>query len=322
MHPIVSIIIVNYNAGPYLARCLDSLKKQSIQDLEVIVVDNASKDQSLADAEQRPWVKVVKNNLNLGFAAAQNQGLRLAQGMYLMPLNFDIYLTPEFLETAVATLEKYPQVGTVSGKMLRMLPDGQWTDVFDNAGILLPRRRLPIHRGSGEHDHGQYQELAFVFGAMGAAALYRREMLEDIAYTGQYFDESFFTWYEDIDLDWRGRLRGWDCLYVPEAVVFHIGDPQKNQLTAFAARHGIRNRWQMILANECPHCLVHDFHWFCFEELALLRHVTTHRLFKAYLKALIELIQRMPSVISKRRWVRRRAIRSCLPEYPLSVSAR
>ena len=320
MNPVVSIVIVNYNAGPYLRRCLDSLEKQSLRDFELIVVDNASKDQSLADAECRPWIKVVKNEVNLGFAPAQNQGMRLARGSYLMPLNFDIHLMPEFLSSAVSAFEQYPQVGTVSGKMLQMRPDGEWTDIVDNAGLLLPKRRFPIHRGNGEPDQGQYQQPALVFGAMGAAAVYRREMLEDIAYRDQYFDESFFTWYEDIDLDWRGRLRGWDCLYLPQAVAYHVGDPQMNLRTPFAARHGIRNRWQMILANECPHCMLHNFHWFCVEEISLLRHVVTHGQLQAYMKGSFEFISRLPSVIKKRRWVRRRATRSCLPEYPLTVT--
>lgn len=316
MDPIISIVIVNYNAGPYLARCLDSLEKQVLHDIEVAVVDNASTDGSLSTAESRPWVKVIRNSTNVGFAAAQNQGMRRAAGKYLMPLNFDIYLMPGFLSEAVQAFETRPTVGTVSGKMLRMLPDGRWTQELDNAGLLFARQKRPVHRGSGEKDSGQYQQRDLVFGAMGAAAVYRREMLEDIAFKNQYFDEKFFTWWEDVDLDWRGRLRGWDCLYVPEAVAYHIGDPQKNQLTSFAARHGIRNRWQMILSNECFHCLARDSRWILLDELALVRHVLKYGHVSAYMRALLELTAGLPRVLQKRRWVRRRAVLPCLPDYP------
>ena len=319
MPPLVSVVIVNFNSGAYLDRCLDSLHQQSFRDFETIVVDNASADRSLEAAESRPWVSVIRNQANLGFAAGQNQGLRRAGGRYLMPLNFDILLRPDFLECMIAALESYPSAGTVSGKLLRMLPDGSPTGELDNAGLLLSRRRMPQHRGIGERDRGQYQQRELVFGAMGAAALYRRQMLEEIAYKGQYFDESFFTWYEDIDLDWRGRLQGWDCLYTPEAVAYHVGDPQKNHLTAFAARHTIRNRWQMILSNDCLHCMLRDARFLWIEELALLRHVLMHRRFQAYLKAASQLFWRLPAVMAKRRSVRRGAKRSCLPDYPVPL---
>lgn len=316
MPPIISLVIVNFNAGDYLLRCLAAVERQTYRDWEVIVVDNASRDESMASIAELDWVKVVCNSENRGFAPAQNQGMRMARGQYIMPLNFDIHLMPNFLEQAVSAFEAFPQVGTISGKILRMEPRWEGTCEFDNTGLLLTRRRMPQHRGHGATDQGQYEQRDLVFGALGAAAVFRRAMLEDIAYQGQYFDESFFTWYEDVDLEWRARLRGWDCLYLPEAVAYHVGDPQKNQLTAFAARHGIRNRWQMILADDCLHCMRRDARWLAQEELMLLRHVVTHGRVQAYLQALVELLGRLPAVAAKRRWVRGQAVRKCLPEYP------
>ncbi len=316
MNPTLSIIIVNYNAGPYLARCLDSLAAQTFKDFEILLVDNASKDGSLASVQARAGLRIFCNQDNIGFAAAQNQGMQLARGKSLMPLNFDIYLHPDYLRQATAALEVYPSVGTVSGKMLRMLPDGAFTEVFDNAGLLLTRRRMPLHRGAGEQDKGQFQQRDLVFGALGAAAIYRREMLEDIAYQGQFFDESYFMWYEDIDLDWRGRLRGWDCLYIPEALSYHIGDPQKNKISLFAARHSIRNRWQTILTDESLPALVRNLPWLVMEEVALLVYVLRSGRFLAYLQALSGLLSRIPALMAKRRWVRSRAVRLSLPEYP------
>lgn len=324
MDALISVIIVNYNAGPYLARCLASLAAQTRQDFEVIIIDNASHDDSLGAAralvEPRSSngveTQIVCNATNLGFAAAQNQGMRLAKGEFILALNFDIHLLPNFLDTLVAALQHNPQAGAASPKMLRMQPNGALTNEFDNAGLLLSPRRMPQHRGAGEQDHGQYDQPALIFGVMGAAALYRRSMLADIAYQRQYFDETYFTWYEDVDLDWRARLLGWDCIYVPTAVAYHVRDPQKNLATPFAARHTIRNRWQMILANECPHCLRRDMHWLLAEELALLRHVIRFRRLRPYVQALSDLIRRLPAVRAKRRWVRSRARHTCLPAYP------
>lgn len=315
----IAVIIVNYNAGPLLAQCLRSLESQTFSDFEVLIVDNASADDSLASVEATGRVQVIRNDVNLGFAAAQNQGMRLAQGRYLMPLNFDIVLAPAFLAEVVSAMESGERVGSVSGKMLRMTPDGQPTDVIDNAGLLLPRRRFPAHRGGGEKDAGQYDRPALVFGAMGAAALYRREMLDDIAYRGQYFDESYFMWYEDIDLDWRARLRGWDCVYTPGAVAYHVGDPHGHGRSRFGAETSMRNRWKMILSNECGRCMIRNAPSLVVEELALLRHVVRHGLTGAYSRAVRSCLASLPATLDKRRSVRGRAVRRCLPEYPLPI---
>ncbi len=315
MPPLISIVIVNYNAGAYLATCLESLAAQTMPEFEVIVVDNASQDASLEAVQGREKVQAIRNSVNKGFAAGQNQGMRAAQGRYLMALNFDIQLAPNYLELALAAIESRSRVGSLSGKMLRMKPDGTHTAQFDNAGLLLTSRRMPRHRGDGEQDLGQYQQPALVFGAMGAAAFYRRRMLEDISWRGQYFDESYFMWYEDIDLDWRARLFGWDCLYLPQAVAYHVGDPHGHGRSRFGAEMTIRNRWMMILANESLLWMLGHFPWLCLEELNLLRHVLRFGLTGAYLRALRGFIQRVPAVLEKRRWVRSRVLRS-LPEYP------
>jgi GT2 family glycosyltransferase len=314
--PLVSIVIVNYNAGAYLAACLDSLAVQTLADFEVIVVDNASRDDSLSAVQGRARVRVMRNSSNLGFAAAQNQGMRASQGRYLMALNFDIQLAPDYLAQAVAAMESYPMIGSLSGKMLKMKPDGERTTQFDNAGLLFTRRRMPQHRGVGEQDRGQYQQPDLVFGVMGAAALYRRAMLDDVAWRGQYFDESYFMWYEDIDLDWRARLRGWDCLYLPQAVAYHVGDPHGHGRSRFGAEMTIRNRWMMILANENMLWAVRNSPWLVYEEFNLLSHVLRSGLAGAYLRALGGFIQRIPPVLKKRRWSRSRVVRAYLPEYP------
>lgn len=313
----VSVIIVNYNAGEYLQSCVESIRLQTLREHEIIIVDNCSTDRSLDWLFWGNDIRLVKNECNLGFAAAQNQGMRLARGRYLMPLNFDILLEHRFLEEMVAAMGLSERIGAVSGKLLRLTEQGQ-SNVIDNAGLLLSRRRVPLHRGRGEVDAGQYDEYVRVFGAMGAAALYRREMLEDIAYNGQYFDESYFMWYEDIDLDWRARLRGWDCLYTPRAVAYHVGDVHGHGRSRLGARVSMRNRWKTILTNECAGCLARNCLHLLGEELALLGHVARFGLFREYMWAVSSLLTCLPEILKKRRWVRSRAKLRCLPDYPLA----
>ena len=154
---------------------------------------------------------------------------------------------------------------------------------------------------------------------MGAAAIYRREMLEDIAWRGQYFDESYFMWYEDIDLDWRARLLGWDCLYLPQAVAYHVGDPHGHGRSRFFVETSIRNRWLMIFANESlPWALLHA-PWLFVEEVSLLLYVFRAGLVGPYLRAVGGFLRRFSDVLNKRRWLHSRSVRSVLPEYPQSL---
>lgn len=314
--PSVSVVIVNFNAGPLLENCLRSLDSQTFTSFEVIVVDNASRDDSITAIGTRTYVRVANNDTNIGYAAAQNQGMRLGLGKHLMALNFDVELAPDYIAHLLDAMESNPHVGTATGKLLRLLPNGERTKQLDNAGLLLTKRRMPEHRGGAQIDRGQFDEQTYVFGAMAAAAMYRREMLEDIAIQGHYYDESFFTWYEDVDLDWRGRLYGWECLYVPDAVGYHIRDPQGNLATAFATQMTIRNRWQMILANECLSGLITLAPWLLLEEIALLQHVIRTGQLPAYLRAVLDLLAHLPNVLTKRRRVRAGLRRRCLPTYP------
>lgn len=307
---LVSIVIVNYNAGDFLRRCLTYILAQTYPAWEVIIVDNASQDGSLAEIKGLERVTIIHNQHNRGFAAAQNQGLRVARGKYLMPLNFDIRMTPPFLAELVAALNADPEIGLVCGKLLRMTPEWELTEEIDTTGLLMGRSMIPTSRGHGEMDSGQFDHLPQVFGAQGAAPLYRREMLDDIAFEGQYFDERFFMWYEDVDLDWRAYLRGWECRFVPTAIAYHLGHPDAKRQTAFHVRTTVRNHWLMLLTNlagaELRRCWIS---WLR-HEIGQLRHVIRINQFPAYLAAVRELAAHRDYIVRKRRWVRFRAVRS------------
>src|SRR5512138_3034202 len=201
----ISVIILNFNGKRYLEKCLSSLESQTYRDFEVIVVDNASSDGSVDYLKAGfPLVRIVENKKNLGFAGGTNSGIRRAEGEYILTLNNDTQVDRRFLECLAEPMQSDKSVGVCASKML--LPDGR----INSAGICLSRSGAAWDRGIFEQDHGQYDCQQEVFGACAGAALYRKEMLDEIG----LFDEDFFLYMEDVDLAFRAKLAGWKCVYV------------------------------------------------------------------------------------------------------------
>jgi GT2 family glycosyltransferase len=212
--PTVSVIIPNWNGAEHIPTCLDSLRRQSFQDFEIIVADNGSRDGSLALlGHDYPEVQVLALGENRGFCGACNAGMRSARGAYIVLLNNDTEADAGWLAEVVGAFERHPGVGMIASKML--LFDRR--DVFHTAGDFYRVNGLPGNRGVWQRDEGQYDEEAFVFGACGGSAGYRRTMLERVG----TLDEDFFFSLEDVDLAWRAQLAGWRCLYAPQAIVYH-----------------------------------------------------------------------------------------------------
>ncbi len=237
----VSVIVLNWNGRPLLAACLAALRAQTWHDFEIIVVDNGSQDGSLEWlAANAPEVQVIRNDTNLGFATANNQGIRASQAPLIMLLNNDANLAPDCLQVLVEAAERATWAGMFACKILQH----DAPDRMDSAGIEVDRAGVAWNRGWGEPAAGHAQALE-VFGPSAAAAVYRRAMLDQIG----LLDDDFFIYYEDVDLAWRAQWAGWRCLYVPEAVAHHIhsattgrGSPFKNFLLG-------RNKWWAIAKN-------------------------------------------------------------------------
>jgi GT2 family glycosyltransferase len=250
----VSVLITTYNSAKFLRRCLDSVFSQSYAPIEVIVIDNASSDGTPDILKHASPAKILYNNANTGFAAAQNQAAQMAQGTWLLSLNPDVVLSPSFIATLVSVGELHPRVGTVCGKLLRWNPEAhpELTQVIDSTGIYFRPDLRHLDRGAGQIDSGQHEKEEYVFGATGACALYRRAMLEDISVEGQYFDEEFFAYREDADLAWRAQLMGWQCVYTPKAVGWHVRrvtPERRKQLPHEINWHSIKNRFLMRAKN-------------------------------------------------------------------------
>jgi len=254
----VAVVVVSWNCSHYLAACLASLRGLRRPPREIIVIDNGSTDGSAEIVRDGfPEARLIEAGDNLGFCRANNLGIGATRAPFVLVLNPDTRLRPEFLEELLPAFED-PRVGLAAGKLLRF--DER---TLDSCGQLLGRSRQPVDRGYGSADRGQHDEDDEVFGACGAAALYRRAMLDSIADPGEaYFDEAFFAFYEDLDLAWRARRAGWKAVYRHRAVGFHArGGTSRargvsTRIAAMLGRsreiryHIVKNRYLTILRND------------------------------------------------------------------------
>jgi GT2 family glycosyltransferase len=238
--PRISVLVVNYNGMAYLADCLSSLQQQTCRrELEIIVVDNASTDGSVHGLKRdHPDIRLLKLDRNQGFAGGNNAGLKIARGEFIAFLNNDAVADPRWLEFLVEAIERDSRLGGVASKILFRSRPG----VVNSAGIELYRDGRGGDRGLGQTDNARFGEPAEVFGPCGAGMLLRRQLIEEVG----HFDERFFLYYEDLDLAWRARLRGWQFSFEPRAIAYHVHGGTSDLGSPFFLYHVERNR---VLAN-------------------------------------------------------------------------
>jgi GT2 family glycosyltransferase len=248
--PLISVIIPNWNGAEHLPVCLDSLEAQTYPRVEIIVVDNASDDNSLALLrEQYPAVRLIPLSENRGFTGACNIGFEAARGEFLVLLNNDTEADQKWLTAVAAAFERHPGAGSVASKMLLF----DQRDRLHTAGDFYRLDGIPGNRGVWQQDMGQFDQEEYVFSACGGSAAFRREMLDQIG----LLDDTFFFSCEDVDLGWRAQLAGWRCVYAPDAIVYH-----KLQATgggATASFYNGRNFIYLIVKNY-PRSLLAQ-HW-------------------------------------------------------------
>lgn len=240
--PAASVIIVNWNSGPWLARVCAGLAAQTIDDFEVIVVDNASTDTSVSQAMPLlPHARLLQQAQNLGFAAGNNIAARVATGNWLACLNPDAMPAPDWLERLLAAAAQHPDYVFFGTRQIMAdrpaLLDGIG-DVFHVSGLVW-------RMGHGADDAAIPQLPMEIFSPCAAAALYRRDHFLDIG----GFDERYFCYLEDVDLGFRMRLLGHRALYVPDAVVHHAGSVSTGRHSDFTIYHSQRNLVWTFLKN-------------------------------------------------------------------------
>jgi GT2 family glycosyltransferase len=211
----LSVVVVNWNGREHLEVCLGSLLDQTLEGIEVILVDNGSTDDSLALVRERfgARVRIIESATNLGYAGGLDLGLAAARGRYLFALNSDTEVERECLATLLAAADRHPNAGMLAPKILSFSD----RTVIDNVGHLLYPDGLSRGRGRLEVDRGQYDREEEILLPSGCAVLLRRAMLADVG----DFDAELFAYCDDTDLGLRGRLAGWRCWSVPAARVYH-----------------------------------------------------------------------------------------------------
>ena len=298
--PKVSVVIPNWNGESVLPVCLASLRGQSFQDFELILVDNGSTDRSVEVARMHiPDLRVIQFTENHGFSKTVNAGIRAARGEQIALLNSDVELDPEWLQALVKTLDSHPEASACASKIVKARERGR----LDGIGIGCLAGGIGYPIGSHEPDNGQYAYPLEVLGPSAGAALYRREFFDIVG----LFDEDFFAYHEDVDLCLRAQWAGLRCLYVPRAVAYHVGGGSTGgTMNALIARLSTKNRYWVVLKNlpitmifrSLPGMLCYEAFW--------IRRLAARGLVGAYLVGLRQAVGELCLMWAKRREIQRR----------------
>jgi len=238
----VTVIIPNYNGIKFVKDCLDSVRRQDYKDFETIIVDNASADGSYEYIKENyPEMELIRNEENYGFSVAVNMGIKASKTEYVLLLNNDTELEPNFITEIVKCIEQDDKIFACSSKMINFYN----RDVMDDAGDMYSITASAYQRGCGLPAKG-YNKQVDVFAACAGAALYRREIFEEIG----YFDVQHFAYLEDIDVGFRAKLYGYRNVYCPKAVVYHMGSATSgSKYNTFKVKLAARNNIYLIYKN-------------------------------------------------------------------------
>jgi GT2 family glycosyltransferase len=298
----VAVNIVTFNSSGDIGVCLESLREQTFQDFEIHILDNASMDDTLKRIEPFDVAYVTRSPVNIGFCKAHNELAARFPSEYVLFLNPDTILEPAFLDELVRAMDAKPEAASATGKLLRL--DGK---TIDSTGIIMLREQRHLDRGADLPDTGQYEEPGEVFGASGAAAMYRRKALDDVAIDGQFLDEDFFAYREDADLAWRCRLYGWSSIYVPAAVGLHrrrVTPERRRALPKEINYHSVKNRFLLRLNNMTGTLYWRDFWPITKRDAAVIGYVLVREW--SSIPALLYVVRHLPRLLRKRKTIQAR----------------
>ena len=250
MNPTVTVQIVTYNSESDIEACLYAVMKQTYPIHEIIVIDNNSQDETVSKVRAFSNVQLVLNQQNTGFAPAHNQAMQMTDTDYVLVLNPDVQLHDTYIGEIIGALESDSCIGMATGKLYRDIDK----KLLDSTGIQMKKNRRAIDRGANEIDVGQYDSLIYIFGVSGAAAIYKRAMIQNISYGNQFFDESFFAYKEDVDVSWRSQLLGWKAVFVPHALASHgrgwKEEKKRSEIPVYIRQKSYINRYFYIFKND------------------------------------------------------------------------
>lgn len=335
----VSINLVTWNGKKYLPYCLKSIAQQTFRDFSLLILDNGSTDgtveylkeiqepKSKINLEFKiPNLRIVFNEKNTGFAAGHNRAIRATHSEYVLILNQDVILEPNFLEVVIKFLETHSEVGAVTGKLLRWNFENERdfykqgivrkTNFLDSVGLKIFKNHRVVELGAGEVDSKKWSMPCEVFGVSGAASVYRRKALEDVVIPQnryEYFDEDFFSYKEDVDLAYRLRLRGWKTWFLPEARAYHDraarsvtgGDIEivqvRKRKSKFVNYHSYKNHLFFLIKSVPSDIWLrygYRIVWYEFKKIIYLLFFEPQTL-----GAWGEFLKKLPTMLRKRTWV-------------------
>ena len=313
----IGVPVISTNEGELLRHALPTALMQD--DVDVVVLDNASED-STAEVARELGVRCVRLSERHSFCRAMNVALRSVEGDAVLFMQPDCFLAPGFLAAGRRRLAE-DGVGSVAPKIVRTLgprPD-QRLDALDTAGMVVDRRRK-----NGLVGHGRpalaFERSAEAFGADGAVALYRREVLDDVAVNGEVFDEELETWGSDVDLAWRARLLGWRCVYEPHALAHHIrtySPSTRSRMPAWDRTMQFRNRYLMMIKNDPLGALLRDLPGILLYELLAFGFALVRE--RHLLRGYLEVVRLAPSMRRKRAILQRRRRERGTPAPPYGL---
>lgn len=324
--PKVTIQIVTFNGMKYLPDCLASIYNQTYKDFQVLIIDNDSQDETVKFIKNNyPEIAVFKNNKNIGFARANNQGIKLLHSPFLVVCNQDIILEPTWLEKIMIKAEdkRYEKYGSFGGKLLRVKYDNDdeenviKTNIIDSCGLKINknRRTVDLFAGRKSDDFNNDQE---VFGQSGALVLFRRRALDSIIIKNdsikeaEYFDNDFFMYKEDVDLFWRMVLFGWHSLTIADAIAYHYRSvsgseahnwrniiKNRKRQNKRAGYYSYRNHFFTLIKNELPRSFWLNFFAIFKFELKKIVYISFFETRNLY--ALIDVFKMFPKMRNKRK---------------------
>jgi GT2 family glycosyltransferase len=295
----VSLIIVNYNGADLIIDCLHALENQTFQDFQTIIIENGSADNSLEvinlflrQSAIRFRTNVIVSNKNLGFAGGNIEGLKHALGEFIALLNNDTEPHKDWLQELVYPLLADPEAGACASKLVSL--EG---NTIDSAGDGYAKSLKGFKCGEGESPE-KFNTKTYVFGACAGAALYRKEMLNEIG----FFDSDFFLIHEDTDLNFRIKLAGWKVMYVPTAIVYHRVRSSIGKMSELAAYYSLRNS-ELVRFKNIPFgvfllCLPQFLIGMAAE---FVYFTIKHRFFRIYFKAKFDALKLLPKMLKKRK---------------------
>jgi len=289
----VTIIVVNWNGGDHLRQCLECLSLQTLRPEQIVVVDNASTDNSVNSIPPMDNLTVHPLDYNMGFAGANNLAISLCATRYVVLLNPDAFPEPEWLQRLVEAADAYPDVAAFGSRQMK---HGE-PDIKDGVGDTYHLSGLVWREGFGRRLAESDRQIKEIFSPCAAAALYRLEALEQAG----GFDEDYFCYSEDVDLGFRLRLLGYRSVYVPDAIVYHVGSASSGgQKSDFSVYYGHRNLvwtfvknmpgllfWLLLL----PHLLLNAYS---------LVHFALRGQGRVILRAKLDAIGHLPAMFRKR----------------------